>query len=42
MRNFLKIEIFELMLGRKALLEILESENSKIICILHVFQRFTH
>ena len=44
MRNFKKkkkAEIFELMLGRKALLEILEPENSKIICILRVFQRFT-
>ena len=36
-----KTEIFELMLGRKALFDILEPENSKIICTLRVFQRFT-
>lgn len=29
------------MLGRKALFELLESENSKIICMPHVFQKFT-
>lgn len=29
------------MLGRKALLEIPESKNSKIICPLHVLQKLT-
>lgn len=32
-----KTEIFELMLGRKALLDILEPENRKIICMLSVY-----